>query len=75
MKLLNEILSKALILIVRMYQVTLRPVMGGHCRFQPTCSDYAIASINKYGALKGSVKSVYRIMRCNPWGGCGCDPP
>ena len=75
MKLLNEILSKALILIVRMYQVTLRPVMGGHCRFQPTCSDYAIASINKYGALKGSVKSVYRIMRCNPWGGYGCDPP
>jgi putative membrane protein insertion efficiency factor len=60
---------------VRLYQVTLRPIMGGQCRFAPTCSEYAIASITKYGALKGTMKSIYRIIRCNPWGGCGYDPP
>ena len=60
---------------VRLYQVTLRPIMGGHCRFAPTCSEYAIASIRKHGVLKGTMKSIYRIMRCNPWGGCGYDPP
>jgi len=42
------------ILIVRLYQLTLRPIMGGHCRFQPTCSDFAIEALHKYGALKGA---------------------
>ncbi|MBC8200655.1 MAG: membrane protein insertion efficiency factor YidD [Planctomycetes bacterium] len=60
---------------VRLYQVTLRPIMGGHCRFRPTCSEYAIASITKYGVCRGTLKSIYRILRCNPWGGCGYDPP
>jgi hypothetical protein len=63
------------ILIVRLYQLTLRPIMGGHCRFQPTCSDFAIEALHKYGALKGCVKTIWRIVRCNPLGGCGHDPP
>lgn len=49
--------------------------MGGHCRFQPTCSEYAVEALHKYGAVKGSVKSIWRIVRCNPWGGCGHDSP
>ncbi|MBT4530096.1 MAG: membrane protein insertion efficiency factor YidD [Phycisphaerae bacterium] len=63
------------IMFVRMYQATLRPIMGGHCRYSPTCSDYAIEALQKYGSWKGSIKAVWRILRCNPWGGCGYDPP
>ncbi len=48
--------------------------MGGHCRFQPTCSQYAIDAINKYGALAGSWRTLKRICRCHPWGGSGYDP-
>ena len=65
----------ACILLVRLYQVTLRPFIGGYCRFTPTCSDYAIEAIQKYGAFKGCWKAAWRILRCNPWGGCGYDPP
>lgn len=63
------------ILFVRLYQLTLRQYLGGHCRFHPTCSEYAIEALHKYGALKGSAKSIWRIVRCNPLGGCGHDPP
>ena len=61
--------------MVKLYQVTLRPVMGRQCRFQPTCSDYAIGALQKYGAMKGCAKATWRILRCNPFGGCGHDPP
>ncbi|MDP6693260.1 MAG: membrane protein insertion efficiency factor YidD [Phycisphaerales bacterium] len=70
-----SILARVLILFVRSYQITLRPLLGGHCRFQPTCSDYAIEALTKHGAIKGFIKSVCRIFRCNPFGGCGYDPP
>lgn len=70
-----SILARVFILFVRGYQITLRPLLGGHCRFQPTCSDYAIEALNKHGAIKGFIKSVCRIFRCNPFGGCGYDPP
>jgi putative membrane protein insertion efficiency factor len=63
------------ILFVRLYQLSLRPFIGGHCRFQPTCSEYAVEALHKYGAVKGSAKSIWRILRCNPLGGCGHDPP
>jgi putative membrane protein insertion efficiency factor len=70
-----SLLAKLFILFVKIYQVTLRPIMGGHCRFQPTCSDFAIEALVKYGGIKGGGKALYRILRCNPWGGCGYDPP
>ncbi|MDP7006543.1 MAG: membrane protein insertion efficiency factor YidD [Phycisphaerales bacterium] len=71
----SSILATCFISIVKIYQVTLRPLMGGHCRFQPTCSDYAIGALLKYGGLKGGSKAILRILKCNPWGGCGYDPP
>ena len=71
----TSLLATCFIMPVKIYQVTLRPLMGGHCRFQPTCSDYAISAIRKYGGFKGGFKAIYRILRCNPWGGCGYDPP
>ncbi len=64
-----------LILMVRMYQVILGPLLGGHCRFQPTCSVYFIEAVQKYGALKGAWRGVLRICRCHPWRPGGYDPP
>lgn len=47
---------------------------GGFCRFQPTCSQYSYESIDKYGIIKGGLKGLWRIMRCNPWSKGGWDP-
>ncbi len=63
-----------LIHLVLLYRVSLGWLLGGQCRFQPSCSQYAIDAINKYGAMKGSWRAIRRICRCHPWGGCGFDP-
>jgi uncharacterized protein len=76
-------ISKFLTSITKLYQRTLSPdhgwlsrfYPGGYCRFKPTCSDYTILAINKYGATIGSAKSIYRILRCNPWNKGGLDLP
>lgn len=65
----------ALIGAVRVYQWTLSPIVGRQCRFQPTCSHYFIGAVKKYGAVRGSLRGVWRICRCHPWGGAGFDPP
>jgi putative membrane protein insertion efficiency factor len=67
--------SWILIGLVRIYQWTLSPIMGRDCRFQPTCSHYFIGAVNKYGAVRGALKGIWRICRCHPWGGSGYDPP
>ena len=64
-----------LIGIVRVYQLMISPFMGGACRFTPTCSEYAILALRRYGAVRGSILAIHRILRCNPWGGHGYDPP
>ncbi len=61
--------------LVRAYQLILSPHFGGTCRYQPTCSNYAIQAFRKYGAVKGLILSVHRLLRCHPWGGHGHDPP
>jgi len=63
-----------LIQFVLVYRATLGHFMGGQCRFTPTCSQYAIDAIEKYGAFRGSWKALRRIIRCHPWGGHGYDP-
>jgi putative membrane protein insertion efficiency factor len=63
-----------LIQFVVLYRITLGPFLGGQCRFTPSCSQYAIDAINKYGPLVGGWKSIKRILRCRPWGGRGYDP-
>ena len=60
--------------LVRAYQVTLAPYMFTQCRFNPTCSRDTYEAVERYGALKGSWLALKRILRCNPWGGCGHDP-
>ena len=63
-----------LIGLVRFYQRAISPYKKSCCRYTPTCSEYAIQAIEKYGALKGSYLAIRRILRCNPWGDSGYDP-
>jgi uncharacterized protein len=67
--------SSFLIAGVRCYQVCLRPILPAVCRFHPSCSEYFILAVQKYGPLKGGCKGVYRICRCNPFCQGGFDPP
>jgi len=60
---------------VRVYQWTIRPVIGANCRYEPSCSHYAIAVLGSHGALRGSALTARRILRCNPWQEGGYDPP
>jgi putative membrane protein insertion efficiency factor len=60
---------------VRCYQLLISPWLGPRCRYQPTCSQYFIDAVKKYGALSGSWRGIRRICRCHPWGGSGYDPP
>ena len=69
-----SVLAWPLILLVRLYQCTLGLVMGGHCRFQPTCSHYAIEALKTHGAIRGSILTIWRVLRCQPFGCAGYDP-
>lgn len=60
--------------LVRGYQYLFRPMLGSNCRFAPSCSDYALEAIGKYGALKGSWLALRRIARCHPYHPGGYDP-
>lgn len=59
------------ILLIRFYQLALSPFIGRCCRFYPTCSEYGIEAIQKYGLIKGSWLITKRLSRCHPWGGPG----
>ena len=65
---------QALILLVRGYQVALSPMMGGCCRFEPSCSEYMIEALTVHGAVKGTLLGLWRILRCHPFGAHGYDP-
>jgi len=67
----------ALVLIglVRVYQWTLSPLLGRHCRFEPSCSAYFIEAVRKYGAVRGGFRGLLRLLRCHPWHPGGYDPP
>ncbi|MBQ0082532.1 MAG: membrane protein insertion efficiency factor YidD [Paludibacteraceae bacterium] len=67
-------LRRLLILPIRFYQLCISPMFPPSCRFTPTCSQYAVEAISKYGVLKGGWLTLKRIARCNPWGGSGYDP-
>jgi len=66
---------KALLLaLIRVYQYTLRPMLGANCRFAPSCSDYARDAVVKHGALRGVWLAARRIARCHPYHPGGYDP-
>ncbi len=77
-----QLIDRALIMLVRGYQRTLSADHGplrrffpyGYCRFHPTCSEYAVQAIERYGSVKGGYKAMRRILRCHPWNPGGNDP-
>ena len=71
---MNKLLTSPIILFIKFYQTLISPLLGSNCRFQPTCSEYCIESLKKWGLLKGLYFSVKRISKCHPWGGKGYDP-
>lgn len=79
---LKIFIGQALVKAIRFYQKTLSPDHGwfkfrrplGYCRFQPSCSDYAVQAIGKYGPLKGLLKAIWRLLRCHPFSKGGYDP-
>ena len=70
----KKLLSKRLIGLIKLYQVTLSPYIGRACRYTPTCSNYGIEAIQKHGPFKGFWLTLKRVLSCNPWGGSGYDP-
>jgi hypothetical protein len=73
-RLVRQLFSGILILLVKIYQYTLGPILPNACRYAPTCSQYAIGAIKKHGPLKGGWLAAKRIGKCHPWGGSGYDP-
>lgn len=67
-------LAHLVALPVRAYRLIFSPWVGFNCRYQPTCSAYALEALAVHGALKGSWLTLRRICRCHPWGSCGYDP-
>lgn len=62
------------VFLIRVYQATLSPWLGGHCRFEPTCSRYAIEAYRHFGPARGTFLTIRRLLRCHPFGGSGYDP-
>ncbi|MHA1566916.1 MAG: membrane protein insertion efficiency factor YidD [Alphaproteobacteria bacterium] len=71
---LKMVLSTIFLILIRIYQLFLSPLLGANCRFAPTCSGYAQEAIRLHGPFRGSWLAVRRIGRCHPWGGMGYDP-
>jgi putative membrane protein insertion efficiency factor len=74
MQVINKILSAPFILLIKLYQWILSPLLGPKCRYTPTCSNYGLEAFKKYGPIKGFWLTVKRVVSCNPWGGHGHDP-
>ena len=76
----NALMARLLRVFIRVYQITLSPLLqwiGGPasgCRFEPTCSQYFMEALERFGVLHGTWLGLKRLARCHPWGGCGCDP-
>ena len=70
----KKILSLPFIGLIKIYQLVISPLIGPSCRYTPTCSQYGIEALKKYGLIKGLWLTIKRVARCNPWGGHGHDP-
>ena len=67
-------MKKIIVFLIKFYQITLSPLLGSNCRFQPTCSHYMIEAVGHYGVLKGLSLGLKRISKCHPLGSKGYDP-
>lgn len=71
---MREWLTRMLLLPIYFYRSSISPLLPPSCRYTPTCSEYAIQALKKYGPFKGLLLAIKRIMRCHPYGGSGYDP-
>ncbi|MGM0607539.1 MAG: membrane protein insertion efficiency factor YidD [Candidatus Muiribacteriota bacterium] len=71
---MNTLVAKICIVLINLYKKIISPYLGNQCRFYPSCSSYSIEAFRKYGFLKGSVKAIFRIIRCNKFFKGGYDP-
>jgi putative membrane protein insertion efficiency factor len=62
------------VLPIRAYQIFISPMFGAHCKYYPSCSDYAVQAVQRFGILRGLVLAGWRLLRCNPWSRGGFDP-
>ncbi len=70
----KAVINKALILVIRFYKLFISPVLGPHCKYYPSCSDYAVEALRQHGLLTGARLAAWRILRCNPFSYGGHDP-
>ena len=68
------LLATPIILIIKLYQIIISPLLGSNCRYQPTCSQYSVQALEQWGIFYGLFLSLKRIVRCHPWGDSGYDP-
>ena len=71
---MSALIGKLLIALIRVYQGLISPLLPGSCRYTPTCSDYGVQAMRKYGPWRGGLLTLKRFLSCNPWGGHGHDP-
>lgn len=71
----SALLARAMLALIRLYQITLSPLLGATCRFEPSCSRYTAACIASHGPLRGAWLGLCRLLRCHPFHAGGYDPP
>lgn len=74
LKFISYLFQCLFLLLIKLYQLFISPLLGANCRYTPTCSQYGKEAIIKYGPFKGGWLAIKRILSCNPWGGHGHDP-
>jgi putative membrane protein insertion efficiency factor len=67
-------LRSLFVLPIRAYQRLISPLLGQHCKYYPSCSEYAVQAVQRFGILRGLVLAGWRLLRCNPWSNGGYDP-
>lgn len=71
---MKKVLIFPFVVLIRFYQYCISPMLPKVCRFEPSCSVYAVEAFQKHGPIRGLYLTVRRVLRCNPWGGSGYDP-
>jgi uncharacterized protein len=71
---LRGVIRRAAVIPIRLYQWFLSPLLGQRCRYYPSCSEYAVQAVQRFGILRGAVLAGWRLLRCNPWSRGGFDP-
>jgi uncharacterized protein len=71
---MSTVVRRIAVLPIRAYQIFISPMFGEHCKYYPSCSDYAVQAVQRFGILRGLVLAGWRLLRCNPWSRGGFDP-